>query len=268
MTKKTGVGFLLGLVFVLLTASSAFSEGYVGGGLGVSIPHDVSNLRGSAAAGSGGVSSFTPDSSVAGEFRMGYFFKSIPWLGAEFNFSISEPDVDDTVNITITSSPGGLLNGLSTGDFIGVVDVDHYSTMGFLLMLSSERANKTYNGFGAFGGLGFGVNVLDIHRVEVLNTNRVKQSDVDGKSITDIGFLMSVGLDYKITENVKAYGAYKYKNTDFTSKAFDDSLDYKFNVEESALTFGATYSLGSSSFLESMAESVHYYLTCDPCVTR
>ena len=38
MVRKTGVGFLLSLVFVLFTYSSAVAEWYVGGAIGVSIP--------------------------------------------------------------------------------------------------------------------------------------------------------------------------------------------------------------------------------------
>ena len=94
MIRKTGVGFLLSLVFVLFTYSSAAAEWYVGGAVGVAMPHDVDDLSGSEAGYSVAISEFTPDTSFTGGVKVGYFFEKTPYLGVEINWSMSEPDVD------------------------------------------------------------------------------------------------------------------------------------------------------------------------------
>ena len=103
MVRKTGVGFLLSLVFVLFTYSSAVAEWYVGGAVGVAMPHDVDDLSASSGGYSLGISEFSPDTSFTGGVKGGYFFEGTPYLGVEINWSISEPDVDkETVTATIT----------------------------------------------------------------------------------------------------------------------------------------------------------------------
>ena len=79
MLRKTGVGFLLSLVFVLFTYSSAVAEWYVGGAVGVAMPHDVDDLSGSRGGYSLGISEFSPDSSFTGGVKVGYFFEKTPY---------------------------------------------------------------------------------------------------------------------------------------------------------------------------------------------
>ncbi len=46
MVRNIGVGFLLSFIFVVFTYSSAVAEWYVGGAMGVAMPHDVDDLKG------------------------------------------------------------------------------------------------------------------------------------------------------------------------------------------------------------------------------
>ena len=121
MVKKTGVGVLLSLVFVLFTYSSAVAEWYVGGAVGVAMPHDVDDLSGSAGGYTLGISEFSPDSSFTGGVKVGYFSEKMPRLGVEINWSMSEPDVDkETVFATITGTPTGAYAGQTSGNFLRV----------------------------------------------------------------------------------------------------------------------------------------------------
>ena len=149
MIRKTGVGFLLSLVFVLFTYSSAVAEWYVGGAVGVAMPQDVDDLSASSGGYSLGISEFSPDSSFTGGVKVGYFFEKTPYLGVEINWSMSEPDVDkETVFATITGTPTGAYAGQTSGNFLGSVDVASLSSFSFLAMLrvTDDDAKKEYNG--------------------------------------------------------------------------------------------------------------------------
>ena len=168
MLRKTGVGFLLSLVFVLFTYSSAVAEWYVGGAVGVAIPHDVDDLSASSGGYSLGISEFSPDSSFTGGVKVGYFFEKTPYLGVEINWSISEPDVDkETVTATISGTATGVYAGQTSGDFLGSVDVASLSSFSFLAMLrvTDEEAIASGTSIQPYLGLGFTVSTLDIDSV-------------------------------------------------------------------------------------------------------
>ena len=252
LTKKSGSGVLLSLVLVLYFHSPAFSEGYfgAGAGLGMSMSCDIAepNRVGRECA---STSSFRSDPSLSkGEswggysFRsaaVGYFFKSLPWLGFEANYSINSQNLDTAVSAKIKNNPDEVREGLRPSSLKGVVDVSHYSTVGFLLKFKPVH-DETYAGFRVFGGLGFGVDILNIKGVEFLDGDRIKQRDAGREMILDLDFLLSAGIDYKIRKNAKAYGEYKYKNASFASSAFDGIVDYEFDLDESSFTFGLAHS--------------------------
>ena len=251
MLKKNGSGLLLSLVLVLCVPSVAFSEGYMGTGMGImSVSRDITEFNEAGRTEGVLVSSFSVDPYLAERepwgyvFRSaaaGYFFEHLPWLGVEVNYSINNHDLDTAISAKVADDSDGPRRGLNSGNFTGVVDVSHYSTIGFLLKFSPQK-EETYSGFGLFGGLGFGVDILNVKGVEFLDTNRTKQRDADEEIMLDLDFLLSVGIDYKIRNNAKAYGEYKYKNASFGSSAFDGVVDYEFDLEESSFTFGFAYS--------------------------
>ena len=251
MLKKNGAGLLLSVVLVLCVPSSAFSEGYMGAGLGImSMSHDVTEFNRAGRTEDVSVSRFssTPyltEKESGGYFfrsaAAGYFFERFPWLGFEVNYAINNHDMNTAISAKIAKNSNGLREDLNSADSTGVVDVSHYSTVGVLLKFRPQK-DKTYAGFGVFGGLGLGVDILTVKGVEFLDTNKVKQRDADGRTILDLDLLLSAGIDYKIRKNAKAYGEYKYKNAGFGSSAFNGVVDYEFDLEESSFTFGLAYS--------------------------
>ena len=171
----------------------------------------------------------------------GYFFEHLPWLGFEINYAINNHDMDAAISAKIAENSKGLREDLNSANSTGVVDVSHYSTVGVLLKLRPQR-DKTYAGFGVFGGLGLGVDILNVREVEFRDANQVKQRDADGEVMMDLDLLLSAGIDFRIKKNAKAYGEYKYKNAGFGSSAFNGVVDYEFDLEESSFTFGFAYS--------------------------
>ena len=224
---------------------SAYAEWYVGGAVGVAIPHNVDDLAVSGSGFSVDISSFSPDTAFAGGIKGGYFFESIPYLGMEINWSISAPDVDtETINATITGTPTGLYVGRTTGDFIGSVDVDSVSSFGFLAMLrvTDEDASKEYFGMQPFLGLGFTVSTLDVKSATIFDTAGTQLGTTGSSdSATDIGFLLSAGLNYIVSDNIKVYSEYKFQTVEHTL-TMDTGVDSKLTNESSSVVFGASYS--------------------------
>ena len=244
MLRKTGVGFLLSLVFVLFTYSSAVAEWYVGGAVGVAIPHDVDDLSGSEGGYSVAISEFTPDTSFTGGVKVGYFFEKTPYLGVEINWSISEPDVDkETVFATITGTPTGVYAGQTSGDFLGSVDVASLSSFSFLAMLraTDEDAKAKYNGIQPYLGLGFTVSTLDVDSVTAHSTAGALIGTGTGDSATDVGFALTGGLNYLIANNIKIYSEYQFGSVDYEFGSID-GLKTELTGQNSSLMFGASYS--------------------------
>jgi opacity protein-like surface antigen len=250
MLRKNGSGLLLSLALVLCVPSSSFSEGYIGTGLGkMSMSRDITEFSGAGRAEGVSVNRFSSDSSLAEMESGGYFFKSaaagyffehLPWLGFEVNYAINEHDMNAAISAKIAKKSDGLRGDLNSVDFTGVVDVNHYSTVVVLLKFRPQK-DRTHAGFGIFGGLGLGVDIVHVKEVELLDVNKVKQRDVGGEMMLDFDLLLTAGIDYKIRKDAKAYGEYKYKNAGFGSSAFDGGVDYEFDLAESSFTFGFMY---------------------------
>ena len=245
MIRKTGVGFLLSLVFVLFTYSSAVAEWYVGGAVGVAMPQDVDDLSGSLGGYTLGISTFSPDTSFTGGVKVGYFFEKTPYLGVEINWSISEPDVDkETVFATITGTPTGVYAGQTSGNFLGSVDVASLSSFSFLAMLraTDEDAKAKYNGIQPFLGLGFTVSTIDVNSATLFNTAGTQLGvTANGDSSTDVGFLLSAGLNYIVSDNIKVFSEYSFQTVEHTL-TMDTNVNSEMTSDGSAVVFGASYS--------------------------
>jgi len=237
--------FLVGLVCAFLAPSSAFAEWYAGGGIGISMPHDVTDFKGSSGAYTATLTDFSPDNSFAGGIKGGYFFGKSPNFGVEFNLSFSDPDVDkEAITATLTGTPVGVFSGQASGDFLGTADVDSLVSYGFLAMLraTDEDAKAKYHGLQPYAGLGFSVNVLDVNKIAIHSTAGALIAETSGESNTSVGLLISAGLNYILTDRIKLYSEYKYKDSNFEYDALDGAVKYEFDGQESSLLFGATYS--------------------------
>ena len=245
MIRKTGVGFLLSLVFVLFTYSSAVAEWYVGAGVGVAIPHTVDDLESTGSGWSATWSSFTPDNSFAGGIKGGYFFESIPYLGVEVNWGMSASDVSEQpVELTITGTATGFASGQTSDDYILSADVDYASSFGFLAMLrvTDEDAIKELYGIQPFLGLGFAVTTIDVNSATIFDSAGVQVgTTANSDSSTGVGFLFSAGLNYIISDNIKVYSEYKFHAVEHTL-SMDTGVNTEMSGESSSVGFGASYS--------------------------
>ena len=209
------------------------------------MPHAVDDLSGSEAGYSIAISEFTPDTSFTGGVKVGYFFEKTPYLGVEINWSMSEPDVDkETVTATITGTPTGAYAGQTSGDFLGSVDVASLSSFSFLAMLraTDEDAKAKYNGIQPFLGLGFTVSTIDVNSATLFNTAGAQVgTTANSDSSTGVGFLLSAGLNYIVSDNIKVYSEYGFGTVEHTL-TMDTGVNSELTSESSSVVFGASYS--------------------------
>ena len=245
MVKKMGVGVLLSLVFVLFTYSSAVAEWYVGGAVGVAIPHTVDDLESTGSGFTITSSGFDSDNAFVGGIKGGYFFESIPYLGVEVNWSMSAPDLDqEPVTLTITGTATGFAGGQNTGDYLLSADVDSVSSFGFLARLraTNEDAKAKYNGIQPFLGVGFTVSTIDVNSATLFNTAGTQLSTTaNSDSSTGVGFLLSAGLNYIVSDNIKVYSGYAFQTVEHTL-TMDTNVNSTLTSESSSVVFGASYS--------------------------
>ena len=236
--KKLAV-FLLVPVFSLsmIFNQSAFAESYIGLGLGVSLPQDVTDIKGTTAAGVAGTGTdVSADDAFSYGIKAGHYFNSVPWFGVEMNIYQRDNDVDQqTATATGTA---GILNG-TAGQL--KVDVNSVTTIGFLAMVrATEEQSKNLLNLQPYFGLGFGVNIIDLGEASTFTAAGAANGSTNLESDTNVGILVSAGLNYKIFDNLKAYGEYKYTDGNFEHKGSDD-VTYKYDASESNLMFGVAY---------------------------
>ena len=246
MIRETGVRFLLSLVFVLFTYSSAVAEWYVGGAVGVAIPHTVDDLESTGPGFTITASGYDSDNAFVGGIKGGYFFESIPYLGVEVNWAMSAPDVDqEPVTLTITGTATGVAGGQNSGNFLLSADVDSVSSFGFLAMLratTDEDAKAKYNGIQPFLGLGFTVSTIDVNSATLFTTAGVQVgTTANSDSSTSAGFLVSAGLNYIVSDNIKVYSEYTFQTIEHTL-SMDTNVNSELTSDGSAVVFGASYS--------------------------
>ena len=73
------------------------------------------------------------------------------------------------------------------------------------------------------------------------HTAGVEQTSTNLESDTSVGILISAGLNYKISDRLKAYGEYKYTDSSFELNG-SDGVTYEFDSGDSSLMFGIAYS--------------------------
>ena len=225
--------FSLGMIF----NQSAHAESYFGLGLGVSFPQDTSDIKATTAAGATATGTdVNPDDAFSYGIKAGHFFKSIPWFGVEMNIYQRDPDVDQQ-----TASCTGAAGICSAATGQVKVDVNSATTIGFLAMVrATEEQSKNLLNLQPYVGLGFGVNIIDLGDASTFTTAGVANSSTNIESDTSVGILVSAGLNYKISDNLKAYGEYKYTESSFEADG-SDGVKYEYDAGDSNLMFGVAY---------------------------
>ncbi len=256
MTKKTGVGFLLSLVFVVSTCSSAFSQtlfkqgnSYASLSLGLTFLNDI-DFSADASAGNHTVNAageLTFDTGASAGVTIGYILSNL--VRTELELGYTEMDYDAVKGeVTLTSGGNTLatvggaaalsgeietLNGLASVIFTpsasGIRDT--ISKVPFLDLLDGLPLGNFTPLVG--GGIGFSDWESKINSA----TTSGGTLTINGEE-SDTDFLAAalVGLEYNVGQNLTAAVTYRHLWIDSGKNGVDDaeadnvsaSLAYRF----------------------------------------
>jgi opacity protein-like surface antigen len=234
MLKKLLIYLIVPVFFLqMIFNQSAYAESYIGLGLGVSLAQDVTDIKAGVSVTGTDVNA---DDAFSFGIKAGHFFESVPWFGVEMNIYQRDNDVGQQT-ATCTGTAG--ICGTTSSQL--KVDVNRFTTIGFLAMLRvTEEQSKNYLTLQPFLGLGFGVNTIDLGEASTFTTAGAALRSTNLDSDTNLGILVSAGLNYKIYDHLKAYGELKYTDSSFESKG-SDGVTYKYDAGDSNLMFGFAY---------------------------
>jgi opacity protein-like surface antigen len=223
MKSVRAVNFILLLaVGVLGFSPSAYSESYIGFGMGASIPKDFSRvkIRGATKA---SYSNVTTHNSFAYELKAGHFWDSLKWQGFKFGLELNylRRDLDATTQVV-------------DSDFVNTENLG-FRNKSFQTLSLIPLVRYEFEKFAPYFGVGLAVNLLDAEEISLGNTtiNTVKV-DQGLSDIFNVGMMVSAGLNYKISENLKIYSEYKYSQSNF-NLFLDRGTNTTFNLEVDAV---------------------------------
>lgn len=212
------------LILLCVTADPmAHAEWYLGGDLGVVIPHGLSNQEGTGSAlGLPAAGTKFNDFSMSPGFviggKAGYFFESVPWFGLEADLQGSWPQVkEQAIN---GRGPSLIVTGSTTKGSMRVLNAG----LNVLARYPGERLQPY---------IGVGPALVHIDAFE------------DGTASTELGVNVLAGLRYFVRPEVGLFAEYKYLQTSYTSDhALTSTLGIKGDYSASHLVFGVSYHFG------------------------
>ncbi|MBC8284400.1 MAG: outer membrane beta-barrel protein [Nitrospinae bacterium] len=181
----------------------AYSETYIGFGVGTTIPNDFSNIKlGGAATAS--YDDLNVHNSFAYELKLGHFWDDFELKGFKFGleFNYLNRDLDATTKFIGSTFPNQEHLGFRINTF-------HTLTL-------IPLARYAFGNFEPHFGVGLAVNLIDAEEISLGNTtiNTIKV-DHGLSDYVDVGMVLSVGLDYKVSEKLKFYSEYKHSTSSY-----------------------------------------------------
>lgn len=199
---------------------SAHAEMYVAGQVGVTIPNDATNVEGIGPAAGISFSDLSLQNSLMYGAKLGYYFDSLKWLGVETEVFNTNPNVKQQ-EVTARAGRASITDTIP-GENLRVLNWAPINVM----------VRYQAGSFEPYAGVGMGVFFA-----------RLSQGG-ESTSDTSVGLNTQLGLRYKITQNIAAFGEWKYNRAHFS---FDPSspnqnvggikADYSANI----LAFGVAY---------------------------
>ena len=217
--QRTGRPFVLAFFALVLsltfTSLHAKAEMYVAGQVGVTLPHDLSNVEWSAGGFTAKGNDLSLHNSLMYGGKLGYYFDSLKWLGVETEVFNTTPHVKQQ-NWTI----GGLNLGTVPGLDFRVL------TWAPVNIVVRHQMGP----FEPYAGVGLGVFFSRL------------STEGFSSSSTDVGLNTQLGLRYRVTTNLAVFGEWKFNHanlnhTNLQGTGLDVSADY--NAHN--LVFGVGY---------------------------
>ena len=194
---------ILLLVGVFGCLPSAYSETYIGFGVGTTIPNDFSNIKLSG-ANTASYDDLNVHNSFAYELKLGHFWDDFELKGFKFGleFNYLNRDLDATTKFIGSTFPNQEHLGFR---------INSFHTISFIPLARYALGN-----FEPHFGVGLAVNLLDAEDISLGNTtiNTIKV-DHGLSDYVDVGMVISAGLAYKISESFKFYSEYKHSTSSY-----------------------------------------------------
>lgn len=196
---KLGVGLCLSAIVGLMLPTVVWAEAYISGFAGVTLPQELTNMEGVVApstARNNPVEDLALANSFVSGVKLGYYLPGkLRWLGAETEFFYTNPHVKQQ-----RFSSGGIRGTGGTYTVQGAA--------GSHMRVATQALNLVvrYPGerFQPYAGIGIG-----------MFWGRVSGFITDTGSDTALGLNYLTGLRYFLTQNIAAFGEYKYSATTF-----------------------------------------------------
>jgi len=223
---------LLFFAGIFAVATPAYSESYIGFGVGASIPEDFRHVSLGDTA-SANYEDLNVNNSVAHGLKAGHFWNNFTWRGFEFGLEMNyfKRDLDATARIV-------------DSDFSGIESlgfrINSFQTLGLIPLV-----RKKLGTYEPYFGIGLAVNYLDAEEVILGNTpvNTIKVAPAIS-DLFDLGVIMLAGLNYKISDRLKIYSEYKYSQSNYDvllERGSSTNFNLAFNTADHNFMMGLIY---------------------------
>jgi opacity protein-like surface antigen len=213
-------------------ASPAYSETYVGFGVGASVPENFRHVSLGGAA-SANYANLDANNSFALGLKVGHFWENFKLEGFEFGLELSyfKRDLDATARIVGSDFGAGETLGFR---------INSFQTLGLIPLV-----RKSFGKYEPYFGIGLAVSFLNTEEVILGKTTVSTVKTVHSISdIFDLGIIMSAGLNYKISERLKLYSEYKYSQSNFDvllNRSPNTNFNIAFNTADHNFMMGLSY---------------------------
>ena len=219
---------------VLLMASNAHSETYIGGQFGTTIAgNTLSNVD---------LTDFSPNASMSDRslatspligFKFGYYFPQARWFGLETEAYYMTPHIKQQPTTVTIPPPGQTIggttfkSGTTTSSFTG----DHFRVLTWMPVNLMFRYYKTR--LQPYFGFGPGVFMAQVKTTE---------TGFEGtQNSTKLGLNAKLGGEYFFTKHLTVFTELKYNYTSFDFASKDTSFGFKATYSPILLAFGVSY---------------------------
>jgi len=219
------------MVLGIFSAIPVQAESYIAGQIGYTLAPDAQDVKTVDSVPFGipngtAVSNVNLNNSLMYGMKLGHYFASTPWLGVELEGFMTTPRVPQqqlTLNV-----PGA-----------GAISVDQPGANNRLIVVSPNLVARYQAGaFEPYVGVGPGVFFL--HQQRDPAGPGIAEYD---QSSTRVGLNTQVGLRYRLTEQVSAFGEWKYNYAQFNLSGQEAGPYYGFQstVQLHHFVFGVGY---------------------------
>lgn len=225
------------------------AETYFGASVGASFGGGLDDNRATGIPGTPAVSlqmtDLDLDTSTAWGVRVGHYFSFLPWLGVEFQWYRRQPDADtQSVNVTGTLPVAtGIFQFTGAGS--AHVITDNMDTFGFMFNMRApeDLVQRMGGNIEPYLGVGLAVNSIDVEEIRLTNAAGTLSLASAGDTDVDSSFLGQVGVNYRVTERLRAFVEYKYTGANFTFEQMMPTLAVETDYSDHTVAVGLKFTL-------------------------